>query len=584
MKRAATLLLLSLVSLTVGCQTTPTSSSSTGGDVTLPIDQFAYHLTINGEGTVKAYKDGHKITEENFQSLVNVGDKITLVITPGANYVLQSVKLNGENLILTGANYTFTAINGSNDLEVTFSEIEISTDDFTFIYDEENLTASISNYSPSSTNDLNPLIIPDELEHEGKTYLVTSIEEDALTSSQIISLKLGKNINDVSYSTFDSLNELTSFEVDEENQYYEAADGVLYSIVDKTLVKVPLNYSRSTVVVKDGTLHVGDYAFNNVNSVASVDLNEGLLSLGNYSFYYCQALRNVEIPYTLKSIGDYCFRNCQALLEIDLNEGLETIGIGSFFTCGLESIDIPSTVKEVTEYSFYYCRDLAEVTLHEGTVIIGMQAFITTGIREITFPSSLTEIHQSAFDSCTSLTKVNFSEGLEVIGDRAFFRSNNIEKIELPSTLKEIGVNPFAGIIRLGYSEDSFTIKDNDNFEIVDNVLYSKGDEPTLICYPYGKNDSSFRIKDGTKVIGEESFYFDIYVTDITIPTSVTTLNYCFISMYSDSTGASSLILRYEGTVSEFSSLDFVGSWHESTSIDGNVVICSDGNYSLPIM
>ena len=128
------------------------------------------------------------------------------------------------------------------------------------------------------------------------------------------------------------------------------------------------------------------------------------------------------------------------------------------------------------------------------------------------------------------------------------------------------------------------TIKDNDNFEIVDNVLYSKGDEPTLICYPYGKNDSSFRIKDGTKVIGEESFYFDIYVTDITIPTSVTTLNYCFISMYSDSTGASSLTLRYEGTVSEFSNLDFVGSWHESTSINGNVVICSDGNYSLSIM
>lgn len=65
-------------------------------------------------------------------------------------------------------------------------------------------------------------------------------------------------------------------------------------------------------------------------------------------------------------------------------------------------------------------------------------------LRRVVFPKTMRFIGSYAFAGCKNLSEVIFREGLETIEDWAFI-SCNIEKIEFPSTLKELGDNAFMG-------------------------------------------------------------------------------------------------------------------------------------------
>lgn len=73
-------------------------------------------------------------------------------------------------------------------------------------------------------------------------------------------------------------------------------------------------------------------------------------------------------------------------------------------------------------------------------------------LKRITFPKTLRFIGSYAFAGCKNLSEVVFQEGLETIEDWAFI-SCNIEKIEFPSTLKELGDNAFMGSGVKAYAE-----------------------------------------------------------------------------------------------------------------------------------
>ena len=181
---------------------------------------------------------------------------------------------------------------------------------------------------------------------------------------------------------------------------------------------------------------------------------------------------------------------------------------------------------------------------------------------------------------------LTLESSLEEIGNVAFGRANNIEAIHLPSTLKTIGINPFMGIVRIGNGTNNFTISENNpNFEIVDEVLFSKGENRELITYPYGKQGTTYVIPDGTTRLAEDSFVYILNLTDITIPVSVTDIHDAFRDMYSEiENDKPSLTVRYLGTKEQFGNINLngnFGEWHQNTTIANNVVICSDGELTI---
>ena len=64
--------------------------------------------------------------------------------------------------------------------------------------------------------------------------------------------------------------------------------------------------------------------------------------------------------------------------------------------------------------------------------------------------------------------------------------------------------------------------EDHSNYKSVDGVVYSK-DGTQLVCCPAGKT-GAFSVPDGVTGIGDEAFYFCMFVTSVTIPDSVTSI------------------------------------------------------------
>ena len=146
--------------------------------------------------------------------------------------------------------------------------------------------------------------------------------------------------------------------------------------------------------------------------------------------------------------------------------GAETYG--DFKYCVLDD----GTV-EITGYNGSAEKvDIPEMIDGKSVTSIGDYAFSgCISLKSITIPVSVTEIAWSAFDNCTNLT--------------------------------EIKVNAR-----------------NLNFTSVNGVLYNKN-KTTILYYPAGKTDKSYKIIDGVTSIGINAFKKCINLTKITIPDGV---------------------------------------------------------------
>ena len=98
--------------------------------------------------------------------------------------------------------------------------------------------------------------------------------------------------------------------------------------------------------------------------------------------------------------------------------------------------------------------------------------FASSALKAITIPSTLTEIDPTVFEGCADIKRIEFLEGREVLGKNEedvgawnkIFRSNKVERVVLPSTLKEISLGAF---------------KDCDALKIVRIVNSRWSDQPT---------------------------------------------------------------------------------------------------------
>ena len=103
----------------------------------------------------------------------------------------------------------------------------------------------------------------------------------------------------------------------------------------------------------------------------------------------------------------------------------------------------------VFEYTGDGCsvpKDVISVRFNDGLQKIGDRAFSKCrSLERIVLPSTVTEIGIDAFNSCCNLREVTFNEGLQKIECTAFYKCRSLERIILPSTVTDIGYNAFNG-------------------------------------------------------------------------------------------------------------------------------------------
>ena len=128
-------------------------------------------------------------------------------------------------------------------------------------------------------------------------------------------------------------------------------------------------------------------------------------------------------------------------------------------------------------------------------------------------------MENSRFFGCENLTDVTLPDSVTHIGDYAFYQCG-ITSMNIPA-----GVNNIAGTSFYGCVLTHFDVSpDNPVYEQIDGVLFDK-QQKKLLSYPSART-GPYTVPEGVTSIAGYAFFKSDGLTTVTIPSSVTDINW----------------------------------------------------------
>lgn len=233
-----------------------------------------------------------------------------------------------------------------------------------------------------------------------------------------------------------------------------------YDLDENTVPWADCNVEK--LVLDSKITHIGSYAFYAMWYVTEVTLPSSLKSVGDYAFYEWYGIRRMEIPKSVEAVGAFSFSNIEGALIIPGDmENIGENGLGTGVIFGNEDSNVEAYA---TEYAIFYPI--------KASGQCGESAYwnfdITTGALNITGSGDMYDYYDSWYSTSAEnqvqdnapwaeisyyATELNISDNITKIGDLCF-TGMSIDKLVLPSSLKEIGeyafaYNEFVGMIEI---------------------------------------------------------------------------------------------------------------------------------------
>ena len=242
-----------------------------------------------------------------------------------------------------------------------------------------------------------------------------------------------------------------------------------------------------------------------------------------------------DVTYTLDSDGlltisgtgdmaDYSWYNSpwreKTFSKVIISNGVTSIGYEAFCGCtGLTSITIGNGVTIIGDKAFRGCTGLTNITIPDSVTNIEYMTFKgCTGLTSISIPDSVTSIGSYAFHGCTGLTSITIPKKVTTIGDRAFYDCSGIMSITIPASVTSIGEDAFDCDAIESISVD----KNNSVYHSSGNCLIETKSKTLL----FGCKNSVIPADGSVTSIGKYAFNYCSGLTNITIPSGVTSIGY----------------------------------------------------------
>lgn len=226
--------------------------------------------------------------------------------------------------------------------------------------------------------------------------------------------------------------------------------------------------SMSKVLTISGSGSISNHSFSSL-PFQSVVIENGITGINNEIFRNSSSLEYVSLPQSIEAIGEFTFENCQRLKSISVNDDNAKY-------CSVDGVLYSKDMKTI----FVYPADRESV--------------------EFTIP-----------------------EGVENFGDYAFDYNNHLEKVVIPKTLHNMG--SYAPFYNAKCIKEFVVDSENTAFGAKDGDLYDKN-MTKLIKHAVGSNVNSVIIGDGVTTIGENAFVYSNSLEEVTLGTSVNSVEY----------------------------------------------------------
>lgn len=334
-----------------------------------------------------------------------------------------------------------------------------SKDGINYIIDENNAIVKRGVYTGE-------LIIPSQIEYNGNSYMVTSLDNAFDGCKSLSSVTLPNCISTFGNKEFWGCRELINVNIPNS---LNVLDGAFRECTSLTKCTIP-----STIT------SIGNFTFDGCTSLEYIEFEtpSSLNFIGDYAFENCTALKSVLFPNSLTSIGELAFAFCDNITELNLSENLTTIGESSFVVCSsLKTLNIPKSILKIGKASFTECSGLESIKVEDGntkydsrnncnaiiethsnTLILGCKNTVipkdltkigwcafggTINMDNIEIPSSVIDIEGLAFWRCTGLNRMTIGTNVEKIGNGAFQECSELHTIIAPPSVKAIETNAF---------------------------------------------------------------------------------------------------------------------------------------------
>lgn len=348
---------------------------------------------------------------------------------------------------------------------------------------------------------------------------VEKIGECAFGScSNLTKINIPEGLTSIEANAFEYCAELTEISFPEnlsapvglnlrETKWYELQpNGVVYA------GKIACGYKgdmapNTKIELKSGTKAIASDAFFREENLAELSFPDSLLQIGSRAFCECIRLTKITLPEGVKKIGDFAFSSCTSLTEINIPNSLIYVGDDAFAASGWYS-NLPDGAVYVGKVLYAFKGKMPQTTFNipEGTKAIAYGAFGSYDgkLTHITFPNSLEVLGASNFANSKYLSEIDLSNTkLKVIEVETFVSSTNLTKVQLPTTLEEIGHGAFVACNSL----ESITIPDG--------VKRIEG-----YAFRYS-GLSSVQLSNNLEFIGYNAFEYT-RISTLTIPAKVT--------------------------------------------------------------
>ena len=340
---------------------------------------------------------------------------------------------------------------------------------------------------------------------------------------------------------FKNTQSLTKFKTSDNNSYFQAVDGVLYSKDLKTLVLYPRKNTRTEYSILEGTEYIGLDALygckvTDMHIPSSLTTIDGLtfgnsvnilnftVSENNPAFSTIDGVlvskdqtklirypvgretTKYTIPDGIEEIYDNAFAYGRFLTKLTISAGVKKIGDHAISQCSrLTTIDGMENVKYIDDYAFFNNQLLTNITLYPGLEYLGDGAFAQCmALKTIDLPNSIKYLGSYVFYYCQALETITIPDNITVLQERIFQFCSKLTKVNLPNNLKEIQVMVFGSCSALELVELP------DSLEIIDNSAFNSCSKLSQI--KFGNN---------LKYIGRGAFSGCSSLTQIVLPDSV---------------------------------------------------------------
>ena len=215
---------------------------------------------------------------------------------------------------------------------------------------------------------------------------VTGVGSGAFTGCTALKkVSISDTVKKLDLNAFSGCTALEAFAVEDGNEAYASADGVLFNAGKTRLISCPVGKTGAYTVPETVT-EIEKSAFA-ASGVESVSMSDAVNAVGEGAFSNCSKLKSVVLPKGLKELKKSLFSGCSALEAISIPDSVKTLGEGVFSGCAaLKEVKIPGEVTVIPKNAFSGCAALESVSI----------------------PASVTAIKEAAFDGCTALKNVTF--------------------------------------------------------------------------------------------------------------------------------------------------------------------------------